>query len=344
MQSYLRGASEVLNRLLSMVNDVSIQDFTMKDSESGFSFDVSADPLSIPTGFDWFGWPIDSQIPQINWQVKLPDCADECTIELPSLTCLSDAVKVEDPLKLSAFIDVKGPLPESFLTQVCWSDDENAVTPITNFLNRLLNASQMVHIEAQGYPITNSHDNDNNFLIPPETLKILLEEMSFIPLAANMTLDSRDSLRRVTIDGLRIKWTAGGHRLVVAGKMVALVGLPFYKTNGQHMAVDHIKGVIKLFHDDIQFLAVPMRVWTPSTSKILHDEKKQTVIELLLDIRDDEVQVTNSMELTRVLNEIIVRGHAEVQVSARLDLLVSTPLGELALLGLKEQGNAIVRS
>ncbi|GAV54477.1 hypothetical protein ZYGR_0AM00150 [Zygosaccharomyces rouxii] len=344
MQSYLRSATELLDSLLAMAKGFSIQDFIMKDSESGFSFDLIPDPLSIPKSFDWFEWPVDFQIPQISWQVKLPDCSGECTIEIPSLTCLNDAVMVEDPLKLSAFIDVEGPLPENFLTQVCWSDEENAVTPITNFLNTMLNASQMVNILIKGHPIPTSHDNDDNFFIPAETLKILLEEMSFFPLAANLTLDSKDSLREVTIDGLRIKWTAGGHRLVVAGKIVAFVALPFYKTNGQHLTVDHIKGTTKLFHDGIQFLAVPMRVWTPSSSKILHDEKNQTVLKLLLDIHDDEVQVTNSMELTRVFNEIFVRGYAEVQVSAKLDLLVTTPLGELVLLGLKGQGKAIVRS
>lgn len=344
IQSYLHNVVGFLDVVLAMVNNFSIQEFFMKDSDSGFSFDLIPEPLSIPKNLDWFEWSVGSHIPQINWQVRLPDCAGECTIEIPSLTCLNDAVTVEDPLKFSAFIDVKGPLPEKFLTKVCWSDEETVVTPITNLLNTLLNSSQMVTVEVKGHPILNSHENHDSFLIPPETLKILLEEMSFFPLAANLTLDSKDSLQRVTIDGLRIKWTAGGRRLVVAGKIVSFVALPFYKTNGQYLTVDHIKGVTKLFHDGIQFLAVPMRVWSPSTSKILHDEKNKTVLKLLLDIHDDEVQVTNSIELTRVLNEIFVRGYAEVQVSTRLDLLVTTPLGELALLGLKGQGRAIVRS
>lgn len=341
----LNSITELLNRLLTMANTVRVDDFTIKDSPDGFSINVTADPLSIPEGFEWFEWPLNSQIPKISWEMRLPDCYGDCVITLPTLLCISDTIIVEDPLTLSVLLDLKGPLPNKFLNQVCWSDEENTVTPTTNFLNTLLNASEMTKVEALGHPIPPSHNVDGkNLLIPFPAFDTLLKESSFVPLAANLTLDSSDSLQEVTIDGLRIKWAAGGNRLVVAGKIIAFVELPFYKTNGQRISVDRIKGSTKLFHDGIHFITVPMRVWTASSSKILHDKKNQTVLKLFLDIRDDEVQVTNSMELTRVFNEIFVRGHAQVELSARLDLLINTPLGELALMGLKGQGAAIVRS
>lgn len=338
---YMRHISSLLATCLSIVKKLTIQNFTIRDSTDGFSINVAADPLEIPSELKRFEWPHNAMVPYISWEVKVPDCNGECTINLPTLSCFSDRFIVQDPMNLSAFADVKGPLPEKLLSQVCWSDGENAVTPITNLFNRLLNNSELVTMQARGHPV--KFPDDSNLLIPFNVLETALEELSFVPITANFTLDYGNLFEKVTIEGLKIKWVSG-QRLAVAGRIVGFILLPFYQTNGQHISVDHIKGTTKLYHDGIHFLTVPMRVWTQSSSQILHNEKDETVLKLLLDIRDDEVKIKNSMELTRVFNEILIRGKALVDVSSKLDLLVSTHLGEIVLLGLKGQGSAVVRS
>lgn len=338
---YFQDLSSLLAKFLDLLNQISIQNFTVRDSTDGFSIDMAAKPLSIPSEFNWLKWPQNAMIPYISWEIKVPDCNGECTINLPSLSCFSDKFIVGDSLNLSAFADIKGPLPEELLSQVCWSDEENAVTPMTNLLNKLLNKTELVAMQARGHPVKAARDS--HLLIPYNVLEATLAELSFLPVTANFSMDYGNLFEKVTIEGLKMKW-ANGKRIAVAGRILGFIRLPFYETTGQYISVNRIKGTTKLYHDGVHFITVPMRVWTQSSSQILHNDQNQTVLKLLLDIRDDEVQITDSMELTRVLNEILIRGKALVEVSSKLDLLVSTHLGEIALLGLKGQGSAIVRS
>ena len=56
------------------------------------------------------------------------------------------------------------------------------------------------------------------------------------------------------------------------------------------------------------------------------------------------MQIVNNLELTRILNEVVFTGESPVHIESELDIMVSSPLGEMVLMGLKGKGDTTLRS
>ncbi|QLG71408.1 hypothetical protein HG535_0B04500 [Zygotorulaspora mrakii] len=336
-----------LGQLRHHLNQLTIKRLFVTDSVNGFRVHAEAELVEKIELLEWIELPQDSIFPLINWELKIQDCNNEYSIELPNAFCFTDAFKISDAPKLSAYSDIEGPLPDSLLSDVCWSDEENAITPMTNLLNKIFNGTELITMEVKGHTTTMGND-DLKSIIPLDILDKALSKISFFPIGTNFTLNSDTLIQDVTINGLKIKWVTsflGEKRLSIAGKVVALISLPFYETNKNRLMIQHIKGDSRLYHDGKHFVTIPMKYWSRASSRIFRDEEIGTaVIEVSFDIKDDEVQVVNSVELTRVLNEILLKGKAIVDLSSNLDVLLTSPLGEMALMGLKGKGKALVRS
>lgn len=336
--------SDRVHSLRHHFDKVSVRDFSLRDSDNGFLLEVQTDPLPLPDESMWLESPQNITIPSIDWDLRLPDCKDNFTISLPSVSTSNAPVIVQETIDISVSSDIKGPLPRSLLQQVCWSDEENAVTPMTLLFKKVLNASELVTVEIRGRSVS-SEDTDSSIL-PHDLLETLLHDISYFPITTNLTVESGSLIQEVTIDKLKARWVRtifGEKKLRVSGTIRGTVALPFYRTSKEMISVDFIKGETRLFHQDVHFLSIPMRYWTKAGSKV-YKENDQTMMELSLSVRDDEVQIVNNFELTRVLNEVLFKGESPVHLDSNLDIMMSTPLGEMVLMGLNGEGNTTLRS
>ncbi|QLQ82498.1 hypothetical protein HG537_0H02600 [Torulaspora globosa] len=336
---------DTVNRLRHRFFPVSVQDFLLKDSTNGFNLETTTVPVNLGEEIDFIEFPRDSVIPFIDWEIRLADCMDQFTIELPNVFCFTDSVEINDEIQLKAFVEIEGSLPKQLLSQVCWSDEENAMTPMTLLLNKVLNASEELTFQVKGHVVNSTKDSIS--IIPHNILQSFLDDMSFFPISTNLTIDSANLIQGITISELKTKWVRGlfGERkLSVTGTFIGTIALPFYESSKEQISVEYIKGRTKLYHENVHFLTVPMTYWSKCSSEIYrNDENTTTFMKLSVEVRDDEVKIINNLELTRVLNEVLFKGKAQVHLESKLDLLVLTPVGEMVLLGLKGKGNATVR-
>lgn len=340
-----------ISHLRHRFSSIIIQDFLVRDSTNGFHLDMTTEPISFDEILGFLEFPKDQVLPFIDWEIRLADCDDSFTIDLPNVFCFTHSARVDKRLdsdiSLRASADIEGSLPGRLLSHVCWSDEENALTPMTLLLNKVLNASEMLTVEVRGRAV-NSTENNNDSIVTYDVLKLALDEMSFFPITTNFTVDSADLIQSVTISSLKAKWIRGifgKKRLSVTGTFIGTIAIPFYESSKDQISVEYMKGVTKLFHQEVHFLTVPMSYWSKANSEIYRDEhNKTTLMELSVEVRDDEVDVVNNFELTKVLNEVFFRGETAVHLESVLDLLVASPVGEMVLMGLKGEGNATLRS
>lgn len=335
-----------ISRLRHRFSSIVIQNFSLRDSTNGFRIETTTEPLPLDQDLEFLELPEGSVIPFIDWEVRVADCEENFKIDLPNVFCFTDSIEIRDEIQLKAFADIEGSLPERLLSQVCWSDEENAFTPMTLLLNKVLNASETLTFQVRGHAVDSK--KNNNSLVPYNILQPLLNGMSFFPVTTNFTINSADLIQGITISKLRAKWVRGlfgEKKLSVTGTFIGTISLPFYESSKDQISVKYIKGRTQLYHQDVHFLTVPMSYWSKASSEIYRDESNTTTLmELSVEVRDDEVEIVNNLELTRVLNEVLFKGEAQVHLESDLDLLVSSPLGEMVLMGLNGEGNATLYS
>lgn len=338
--------SDRVHSLRHHFDEIAIQDFSLKDSSNGFLLQATAEPLQLPPLFEWVKLPRNATLPSINWEVRVPDCKNNFTINLPSVSCSTDPLDIQETINVTVSSDIEGPLPRQLISQVCWSDEENAVTPMTMLLNSVLNASELVAVEIRGNSV--AENIPDHSIVPDHVLQSFLHDVSYFPVTTNITVKSDSLIQEVTIDALKVRWVRsifGEKKLSVSGTIIGTIALPFYKTTEQKLSVEYIKGQTKLYHQGVHFLDIPMRYWTKANSRIYEDEQEcTTMMELSLSVRDDEVQIVNNLELTRILNEVVFTGESPVHIESELDIMVSSPLGEMVLMGLKGKGDTTLRS
>ena len=319
------------------------------DSDLYFDVQIQTTPLGI---FDrllsdnkWLHIPQDTTIPYLKWSVRLPDCYNKCTIEVPTLECHSEKFDLKQNESLTLFNRLGGPLPRELLTHVCSSDEENTVTPLTMIINDLMNDSLSCEIELKGEVADIDHSNaqhGDDMLLPTDILQSIFHELGYFPISINTTLNGTDALREVTIDNMRLIWSE--NRLRMVGTMTATINLAFYKTQEERLNVHNIKGDLEIYHEGIHFLSIPMRVWTESTSEIKHDEDNgnNTFIDVTFDINDDDMNIIDRSELSEVFNEIFFNGKTLVTFDSVVDVVIGSVLGEVVITGLKASGETIV--
>ncbi|SMN21952.1 similar to Saccharomyces cerevisiae YLR173W Putative protein of unknown function [Maudiozyma saulgeensis] len=319
------------------------------DSEQYFDVQIQTTPLRILdkllTDNKWIHIPQNTIIPHLKWSIRLPDCFNECTIEVPTLECHSSKFDLRQNESLTIYNRLGGPLPRELLSHVCSSDEENTVTPLTMILNELMNDSLSCGIELKGAIADMSHltvQNEEDMLLPPDILQSFFHELDYFPISINTTFNATDILRVITIDNMRLIWS--DNRLRMVGTMIASIDLAFYNTQEERLAVHNIKGNLEIYHTGTHFLSIPMTVWTKSTSEIRHDEdnNNSTFIDVTFDIKDDDMKVIDRGELSEVFNEIFFKGETRVTFDSILDVVVESVLGEVVITGLKASGETLV--
>lgn len=331
-----------LRMIQNMIDGISLQGFTLRDSSSdGFHADMRLNPITILGGVDWLHLPPGTSIPFINWEIKLPDCNGEPAIAIPTLSCFNEPINLhhdKDNIVVCLQNEIEGPLPDELLYQEC---PQNSLTPMSQIVNAVLNQNETVTFAARGHVLEDGIDN--NSLIPADMLEDIFQEASFIPITTNATFNSSELIQEFQINDLQLRWAAR-KKLSLVGTFLGFFDLSFYETHQQdRVRIDTIRGQIDLYHNDINFLNLPMKQWINSSSHILHDEDTgNTQMKLQFDLENDDMEVVNSLELTRTLNEILFQGFTVIHFNATIDASLTTALGPWVLTGLAGEGDTLV--
>ncbi|SCU90664.1 LAME_0E09538g1_1 [Lachancea meyersii CBS 8951] len=344
VQSYVDEMQDILKE------PIKVDDLEITDSDEAVNFHI-ATSYTCPERFkDILTAQKNSVIPPMSWKVRMPGCDGSEPIFLQNADFQTPSIPVKvlfspGPTAINITGQIYGPLPDELLYQVCDSDEENVVTPINLFLKNVFNSTESVKFDISGHHA----DRTNNSIVPKcfldEILPSILQEIH-----ANLTLNSDQLVEQVSIDGMKLKWVQRGwdeKNLEVKGKVNILVNLPYYSaahSKGQEtVSIKKIKGLTKVFHNDVHFVSVPMDVWLNAESEIVKSEE-QIQLRVSFDIAGQNVVVEDKIELTKCLNEILVKGQAQVYVEGKLDLMMDTKLGSIVLLGLKGDGNTVIRT
>ncbi|CAI4046298.1 hypothetical protein SKDZ_12G2100 [Saccharomyces kudriavzevii ZP591] len=334
--------SAPLQMVQHMIDALSIQGFTLRDSDSGgFHANMKLNPITILRELDWLRLPPDATIPFINWEIKLPDCNGEPTIVIPTLSCFNEPISLHhdrDNIVVCLQNEIEGPLPDDLLYNKC---PQNNLTPMSQIVNAVLNQNETVTFATRGHVVEDSSDNDP--LIPVHMLDSILQEISFIPMTTNATFNSSELIQEFQINDLQLRWAAR-KKLSLVGTFLGFFDLSFYETHQRdQLRIDTIRGQIDLYHNDINFLNLPMEQWVNSTSYILHDQDTgNTQMQLQFDLENDDMKIVDSLELTRTLNEIVFQGFTAIHFNATIDASLTTALGPCILTELTGEGDTLV--
>ncbi|CCF59986.1 hypothetical protein KAFR_0I02060 [Kazachstania africana CBS 2517] len=324
-------------------NQFTVKEVQMQDLDKGFGIDVTSEQIdfSFLPIWDWIELPKNTLIPSLSWKPKLANCLNDYTIEIPSLNCSSENFQFSKMIQPKVAGNLVGPLPDELLSHVCWSDEENTVTPLTKLLNSLFNETERLTFQMKGEAIESTKYHQS--LIPSDLLNSALDELSYFTIAPNVSFNISTLLREFNINDLRLKWLNGYQRLQLLGTIQGILDLSFYKTTEERFYVNNIKGELELFHRDNKFLEIPMKVWTNSTSRMFLDaETNNTMMELIFDINDSNLKVIDKLELSRTFNEILFYGETKVTFDSTLDIVIDSLLGEIVITGLKTSGSTVV--
>ncbi|EDO14933.1 hypothetical protein Kpol_385p2 [Vanderwaltozyma polyspora DSM 70294] len=337
-----KGMNAFLTETINELSQISMENFKMSDSDEGFQVHFNTEVGNIMKKLPLIELPQPALLSPIKWDLRLPDCHDNYSINLANVKTFTSELNISDGMNISVTSFIEGSFPNSLLSSVCFSDEENIVTPISRILNNVTsNLTTTAVIKG-----TLSKGNDKNYIFPDKILQDILDELDFLPVSSNITIDTNNLIENFTIKDMKVRWVKGRlgqKRLSAVGKVMGTINLPFYETTEQRIQVKKIKGTLELFHNEVYFLNIPMKIWYNASSEIMHDQNdNHTLMEITLDIPDDEVEVIDRWEITKVFNEILFEGKSTVHIKADLDLIISSFLGDIILLGLKTENNVII--
>lgn len=344
--------------------NIQLLDLELLDTEDGFNVIVTLKEIFnfVKVWFEErlpilkFSDSLITVLPKIFWDIKLPDCKEKFAIGLPNANSTSRELETWDGKNWEPIVDINlnGPLPNDLVNKVCDSDDENIKTPLTNIINTLLNETELVTFQMKGRVSDintaivsktkrkRAQDEilDNN-LLNHDMLNSLFDEMSYFPIQPNVTFNVSKLIQEFDI--MNMKFQRSGNRLSVLGTMQGIINLPFYKTNDERFFVNNIKANLELYHKGTHFMSLPMKIWTKSTSKILHDsETGMTQLQVQFDVDDKDMEITNHFEMTKVVNEIIFMGKTLISFESVTDIIIDSLLGEIIINGLNTSGETVV--
>lgn len=326
-----------------------VESFEFRDSTDGFDLKVDIS-CSIAERDDTIELPANCVLPPTVWKINLPDCNAEYSISLEHASFQTSAINMNDFPNEGVFFtsihgQVRSSLPDQLLYQVCSSDEENVITPINLLLGKIFNGTELVSFEVQAQ----NAQYINNTVFPIDLINDFLPMVQF-PVDANLTVNSDELIEQVSVDGLKLKWEKGKRgekELAVLGKVIGIVNIPYYTSSGsgaESISIKKIKGYTNLYHEDRHFLTVPINVWKDAKSDMLpSDDRSKNQLQVSFDIANEEVEIVNRLQLTKCLNEILIRGQAQVFVEGTLDLMTETKLGDIVFFGLKGDGKTVVK-
>lgn len=345
------------------MDSLSILDLVVSDIPGGFHSEIQMSLPNLLKDIELVDFDKKMEFPEINWDIFLKDCDNDFSVELSNLFFrtpqmdLTNYIKYSNQENITIFGegDVIGALPNELLYKVCYSDEENIITPMTRIINEVLNISTVSHAMVRGSTIfdesTNYELSDSSSLVPQIIVQEFLDEMGKFEMTTNISVDANKLIKDFTIQNVAFKRTEveskkdddddddnnnGKTKLSLVGRLKGLLDLSFYETEINEVNVEQIKGKVKLYHNDKHFVTTNMNVWKNATSKIVHifDEEKDTnatMMELLLDINDDNVEVVNRFEATKVFNKLLFFGKALVHARGNLDLMLNGTIGEMVI-------------
>lgn len=237
--------SPYLSDLRHRLETVQLKDFKMTDSSEGFQVKFETQFENFMNNLTILSLPESSKIPSLTWSVKLPDCQDEFSIKLDNVFSKNKPFSIKDNMSISIQSDLEGSFPNALLSKVCWSDEENIVTPMTKLLGKIMNESEPLTVEMKGE--ISKEDKDMDLLFPYYIINSIMEELSYFPVTTNFSIHTENLIESFTIEDLKIKWInvpLGKQRLSVIGTVTGLLNIPFYETTNQRISVNNIKGNI----------------------------------------------------------------------------------------------------
>ncbi|CCE66033.1 hypothetical protein TPHA_0O00630 [Tetrapisispora phaffii CBS 4417] len=338
---------EGADQLRHLFDNITINSIRVTDSETGFDADFTAE---IPTFIDYsklIEIPRNMKLPKLKWQLKLPNCNGVFDISLHNIDLLTNSFPIRnvEKIKIGGSASIFDFFPNELMNDICWYNDENIQTPMSRLIDKLLNSTELITIQTK--PSLVEDENCQNCLIPGQIMKEAFDVFPFLPVKANITANFDKLVDNFTIEDLKIKWIntdSGQRKLSMVGKLIGLLNLSFYQTSGQKISVQNLKGNISLYHNEIHFLSLPMKVWHNATSEIIHDiNDGHSLMKLYLELPNDEIEIINKWELTKFLNEIMFGGSSLVHAIMDLDVNIKTIVGEIVLFGVKTENDVIVR-
>ena len=342
-----------LRHLSGNINDtveqIEINDITLKEMKNGYEVYCS---VGVPNPLPESHINLSPEVilaPQIQWYPTLPGCLKNEGIELGNVIISSPELDwnsmLSDFVNLTIKANLIGELPDDFLNHVCSSDDSNIITPMSKFLSNLLDPKSLIDMKIEC-----------SSLEKPSKSKAILEDYDIIrpfldtSFSLNYTVNIDDIVQEVNTRGIKLEWSTdflGRRRLNIKGKIVAKVQIPFYQVKEDTtLSMERIKGHTKLYHNEVHMLTVPLDYWTNCSSQVILDESDPTksYFDVSFDIDNDQVIVEDTLELTHCINEIVFKGESLIFLKGKLDLMVTTSIGDIVLLKLPGEGSTIVRA
>lgn len=346
----------------NLLGDFTYEGIEMVDTVDGFHIQLIIKQILnyewlkfLQKKFPWLNISLKTEsiyIPPLAWDVRLPDCYNNFTIELTNITSYTDNYNIsKDVLTTKMNIDMIGRLPNSLLKEPC--DEINFITPLTKFLNHLFNDTESIEFQVN-CKVKDNINNDNKLsdsVVPTDVLEDIFNEVSYIGIKQNITYNVSESLRDLIIDNMQLFWQNG--KLSVIGTVIGFIDFSFYHTNLERFQVNRIKGNLELYHNEKHFISLPMRQWIPAISQIIHENnddtdnnmysinKNYTILKVQFDVNDD-MEVLDKYELSKCFNEILFKGETNIKFDSILDIKIESLLGEIVLMGLVTNGNTLV--
>ncbi|CDO96394.1 unnamed protein product [Kluyveromyces dobzhanskii CBS 2104] len=327
---------------------VEVSDTKLSEIDDGYSVCCS---IRIPNPFGDMHNSIDPATiisPEMKWQTTFPGCRDEHGIKLENMVVYSPELNwesVNQPfVNLTLQSELNGELPYDFLNHVCASDDSNVITPLSKLIKQLLDPEYPINFEINCCG-TETGNNSSALLDDYTTLVPYLDTS----LSVNYTINVDNIVREVGTRGIKLQWSTdflGRRKLIVKGKIVAKVQIPFYQLKEDTtFSMQRIKGRTKLFHNGVHMLTVPLDYWTKCITAVVidEDEPENSYFDVSFDIDNDQIIIEDTLALSRCINEVVFKGEATIFLEGILDLMVSTSVGDVVVLGLPGEGSAVVR-
>lgn len=347
-----------ISGLKHFVSSFSLKDWSYFSIPGGFRFLADTrsvnwhEYLTTPKSIDFPEW---IKVPKIDWTLTVPDCHGNCNINLNTVNISTEIINPsEESFKLIVNGEIKGPLPDRLLYQICSHNSEwdYFETPITNIINTILSGNATVTFVLNG-KVSAGYESD---VVRYDVHSRLLTEILPITCNTNLTIDPSSVIEQAGIEGLRLSLDGNtdsvsiGDRLRVQGKTIAILKLPGY--HGTHdtrydmkdpMSIKLVKGTTELYHDNRHYLTVPIKDWVRARSELFASSSSgDSKMRVSFDVDQSDIIIINQNELSKVFNELLFKGSSKVHFESDIDFIMKSELGEFMITNLKTSGDSII--
>ncbi|AMD21705.1 HFL151Wp [Eremothecium sinecaudum] len=325
-----------------IVEDAKVENIHVEDAPGGTGFLMRGNLntphiLKMP---EWLNVDLDTMVPSTEWGLRLPACEFDDFVELDGTNIsimevpLSELFEGEN-ISLPIEVYLAGPISGKLLYEICSYQRENLITPISKLLRRLFEPNEPIQVSIFGHKAIQREDS----IIPVEFASEIVRNIDS-SFKLNYTSTQEDLIDEIGMKSLNLKWHNNGaiRTLIVTGDIVGTMHIPSYELNeNSNINITHVKGLAKLYHNGIHIVDAPMKTWTRCLVKIV-DNKLQFIVQ----VNEEDVEIVNGLQLSRCLNEVLLRGRTKLQYKVVIDLITTSPLGKIPLFSVPGEGNTVI--